>query len=109
MRLGNITSSRDAAMPEMWPESRDLSHVTDALLTRAFGSFLGSYEQVCDSAYIYLYILYTYISTLSFPTKAKKVVPQFSAVHVKGEALYKTVHRGEVIAEVCSEGGGGAT
>ncbi len=85
MRLGNITSSRDAAMPEMWPESRDLSHVTDALLTRAFGSFLGSYEQVCDSVklgvrcfeikyilyqhahvciiyiYIYIYIYYTYI------------------------------------------------
>jgi tRNA pseudouridine55 synthase len=72
MILGNTTRSRDAATPEQWAEPRDISLVSDALLSGAMSSFVGVYEQI---------------------------VPQYSAVHVKGEALYKTVQRGEIIDE----------
>jgi hypothetical protein len=46
MRLGNVTDSRDAATPEKWPESRDLTHVSHAVLCEAAASFVGQYEQV---------------------------------------------------------------
>jgi len=49
LRLGNITSSRDAATAEEWPVSRDTSSVTDAVLADVFQHFVGEYEQVHPS------------------------------------------------------------
>jgi hypothetical protein len=46
MRLGNVTDSRDAATAEKWPESRDVTHISHAVLCEAAASFVGQYEQV---------------------------------------------------------------
>ena len=124
MRLGNITGSRDAATAEEWPVSRDISHVTDEALSRAFESFLGSYEQVdfaskspvhfaskspvhfASKSPAHLASMLNCISlnstrqlSICLSQDGLQIVPQHSAVHLKGEALYKTVHRGETIAE----------
>ena len=46
MRLGNVTDSRDAATAEKWPESRDVTHISDDVLCETAASFVGQYEQV---------------------------------------------------------------
>ncbi len=112
--------------------SRDISHVTDEALSRAFESFLGSYEQVDFASISPVHfaskspVHFASKSPVHFASKSPanlasmlncislnstrqfsiclsqdglQIVPQHSAVHLKGEALYKTVHRGETIAE----------
>ena len=76
--------------------SRDTSSLSDADVAGVFQGFVGEYEQVFTRhmSHTTHHTPHTTHHSSSYTHNLAQVVPHFSAVHVQGEALYKTAQKG---------------